>query len=128
VTGLSFLVVLAIVFIPPGLQPRPTCATAILLAIDTSQGPWIRVTSAPVECALEAFRAVLLRDGAAFDTLDPGLNGTGPLAFVDADVDGELGLDDYFVVNVPATGQYRLEVLLAFDGRLQGEIAWSGAL
>jgi len=129
VTGLSFLVVLAVVFIPPGLQPRPSCATALTLRVDTAQGPWIRVTRAPVECVLGAFRAVLLRDNVVFDTLGAGLvGGTGSLAFADVDADGELGVDDYFIVNVPATGQNRLEILLVFDGRLQGEIEWSGAL
>ncbi|OGS45338.1 MAG: hypothetical protein A3K66_07285 [Euryarchaeota archaeon RBG_16_67_27] len=126
-SGVVFIVLLAIVFIPRGLEPRDTTPSAILEFTFGGFGR-ITVTEATFVLDLSNFRAILNRDGAEFANLTAGLSGgNATLAFVDVGSDGKLGPGDYFSVSVPPTGAYRFEVRQGADARLVGLWTWTGA-
>ena len=127
-SGVIFLVLLAIVFIPRALEHGDQTPSAILTFRLGDEGR-ILVATAAFVLDLANFRAILLRDNVAFESLGQGLvseNAT-TFAFVDADIDGKLGSGDYFSVNVSPSGAYRLEVRQGTDDRLVGVWSWTGA-
>lgn len=130
--GIIFIALLAIVFVPRLLQEGGQTPSAIFtLRIDTQAGPRIVVDRATLLLNRSLFRADLTLDGdVVLGSLSYGLaDGTPPLAFVDADPDGNVGPGDYFSIEASLDGRYRFEVFQSGNPvRLVGLIEWTGAL
>ena len=131
VIGLSFVVILSVVFIPRALERGNPCASTYLelrfVRIDTE--PAIGVNWTPIPLNRSAFVASLTRDQVEIARLQAGLtNGTGGVAFVDNDSNDLVGRGDFFTLNASIQGNYRFEVRLVCDDRLVGLIEWPGIL
>lgn len=130
--ALVFMAVLAIVFVPryvENLNPPPI--TLLHLELNTTVSPRVVVTFALYDFPVSRFNATLSRDNATVASLAAGLvNGTGGLAFTDANGDGKLDVGDSFPVSASVQGSYRFEVwqLDGTPGQRVGVVSWTGAL
>lgn len=125
--GLVFIVLLAAVFIPRGLDQNPVPSAILTLRIAT--GPAVFVENVTFRLDVTNFRAALTRDSATLASLDWGLgSGNATLRFVDADADGRLSPGDRFPIDASVPGRYRFEVFQKPDDRRVGFSEWSGSL
>lgn len=126
VTSVVFLALLAIVFIPRGLEHGTPCTSTVLDLLFDDVGH-LRVNTRAFVLDRSALYASLSRDNTVVARLGPGLsNGSASLDFVDNDTDGRVGPGDYFVLETSTTGAYRFEVFLVCDDRLVGIRTWTG--
>jgi len=135
VIGLSFVVILSVVFIPRALEHGNPCVSTVLelrfmrIMRQGMNETVIAVNDTAIALNRSAFTAVLSRDGVEVARLPTGLtNGTQALAFVDNSSDALVGRGDYFTLNASVPGNWRFEVRLVCDGRLVGLIEWPGIL
>lgn len=131
VIGLSFVVVLAVVFIPRALEHGNPCASTFLKLrfVRIDKNPAIGVNETAISLNRSAFVASLTRDQVEIARLPAGLtNGTTTLAFVDNNSDALVNPGDHFTLDASIRGTYRFEVRLVCDDRLVGGIAWPGIL
>ena len=110
--GVLFLVLLAVVFIPRGLDFGNQPPVAIVdLGLTTTAGTRLEVVSVTIVLEVGRFRADFYRNGTLHASLPAGLGGGGPaLAFDDADGDGRLGPGDSFLVDTVPAACHRLEI------------------
>ena len=135
VIGLSFVVILAVVFIPRALERGNPCVSTFLelrfmrIVRQGMNETVIAVNDTAIALNRSAFTAVLSLDGVAVARLLTGLtNGTQALAFVDNRSDDLVGRGDYFTLDAPVPGNWRFEVRLVCDNRLVGVITWPGII
>ncbi len=133
-TGLVFMAVLAVVFIPPYLNGlnRPPTATLSLELNTTAGAARVDVVDALYALPLTRFNATLTRETAS-GALVPVANlgaGLSPAAaglnFTDANHDGLLDAGDYFTLPTGPQATYHFEVWqLDVDARV-GAVVWTG--
>ena len=128
-TGLIFVALLAVVFVPRGLDFGNQIPTVLVeLRIATEGGVRILVNATTAVYSLSEYGAVLTRDNETIASLGPGLaGGSVALAFVDYDADGRLDPGDSFPLSASIPGSYRFEIFFRLDRRV-GFLAWDGAL
>lgn len=125
VTSVVFLGLLAIVFIPRGLEHGTPCISTVL-GLWFESGSRLRVNTTVFILNRSAFYASLSRDGNEVARLDSGLaNGSASLDFEDNDTDGHVGPGDYFLLVASTRGLYRFEVFLVCDDRRVGIATWT---
>jgi hypothetical protein len=108
-SGVVFMVLLAIVFLPRMFVNQEPVATPVVLAYNTTR---LDVVSVGAIVSLTKLRAILFQDNAPLASLGPPLDGgNSTFSFVDANGDGFLGPGDYFPFSVGGIGCHRAEVI-----------------
>ena len=128
-SGLVFMVLLAIVFLPRMFPDQTPVEIVRALRLDTSMTNGTRLYVDDVTIALNVtkFRADFYRDDAIIASLGPGLtNGTATLRFSDANGNGLLDVGDYFAVSCVPSSTHRFEIFQLDAGRRVGFLTWTG--
>ncbi len=130
-TGLVFMAVLAVVFIPPYLNGlnRPT-TTLLQLTLDTTgASARIEVSLLTVALNITEFNATLTQGNATVASLPQGLSGVDAgLSFTDANHNGLLDTGDYFTLPSLPQATYHFEVWQVDAGSRVGALVWTGSV
>jgi hypothetical protein len=109
VSGIVFMILLAIVFLPQLFRDQSPVATPVTM--DFTSLTRLEVTSVGALVPLSKLQATFRWDGATLATLGPPLaGGNATFSFTDANGDGLLGPHDYFQVNAASAGCYRVSI------------------
>lgn len=128
-TGIAFMVLLGIVFLPRLFVEQPAVATPVEMTRNTTAGTRLVVTSVGVLVSLTKLQSAFFRDSVELARLGPPLGGgDATFAFTDADADARLSPGDFFTLTEGPTGCYRVEVLQIEDRGtfLVGRESWGG--
>ena len=108
-SGIVFIVLLGLVFVPQLFRDQPPVATPVNLEFTSLTR--LEVTSVGAIVPLSKLQATLWRDGVTIARLGPPLaGGNATFSFKDATGDGLLGPGDYFMVNASGAGCYRVSI------------------
>lgn len=131
-SGIVFMVLLAVVFVPQLLVDQPPVATPVVMefAIDIpSNQTRLMVVSVGALVDLSKLRANFTRGNTTLGSMGPPLGpGDAVFSFHDANNTGVLGPGDYFLVAPETTGSYRVSIE-QLDERapfLVGTHVWTG--
>ncbi len=73
---------------------------------------------------IDSFKAILLKDGALWKTLDPLSGTTTNVTFTDLGGESKLTTGDYFLVQCDPGSSYELSVAWKDSGNVKGSEAW----
>jgi len=130
ISGIVFMVLLGIVFIPQGLRdqsPREVVnpEEGGKFRLDTSNGMRLYVDTTTASLALSEFNASFKVNKAELGYLAPGLAmGNATLSFTDGNGNGLLDSGDYFTIRPPPNACYRFDVYQVNVGTLAGWLEW----
>ena len=130
ISGIVFMVLLGIVFIPQGLReqsPREVVnpEEGGKFRLDTSSGTRLYVDTTTASLALTEFNASFKVNKAQIGYLEPGLAmGNATLNFTDGNGNGLLDPGDYFTIQPPPNECYRFDVYQVDVGKLAGWLEW----
>ena len=130
ISGIVFMVLLGIVFIPQGLRdqsPREVVnpEEGGKFRLDTSNGMRLYVDTTTASLALSEFNASFKVNKAELGYLAPGLAmGNATLSFTDGNGNGLLDAGDYFTIRPPPNACYRFDVYQVNVGTLVGWLEW----
>jgi hypothetical protein len=114
-SGIVFMVLLGLVFVPQLFRDQPPVATPVNM--DFTSLTRLEVTSVGALVSLSKLQASLSRDSVLLSKLGPPLaGGNGTFSFTDANRDGLLGPGDFFLVNASAAGCYRVTIAQTDSG------------
>jgi len=126
-SGVVFMVLLAIVFLPRMFVNQEPTATPVVLQYNTTR---LDVISVGALVSLTKLRANLFEGNTTLASIGPPLSGgNSTFSFVDANGDGFLGPGDYFPFSVGGTGCHRVEVLQFAGGStflVSRSVKWGG--
>jgi hypothetical protein len=108
-SGIVFIVLLGVVFLPQMFRDQPPVATPVNMEFTSLTR--LEVTSVGALVSLSKLQASLSRDSVTLTKLGPPLSGgDGTFSFTDANRDGLLGPGDFFLVNASPAGCYRVSI------------------
>ena len=74
---------------------------------------------------INSFKAIVLKDGAVWKTLDPlGTGSVANITFTDLGGEGKLTSGDYFLVDCESGASYELNVAWRDSGNVKGSESW----
>lgn len=129
ISGVVFIVLLGIVFLPQLFTPQPPVATPVRFQFNATDATRLDVISVGALVPLSKLNATFLRDNVPLAKLGPPLSGAnGTFSFTDANADGFLGPGDFFLAPAGPTGCHRLEVFQSDPRQLfrVGSVTWGG--
>jgi len=128
-SGLVFMVLLAIVFLPRMFPDQAPVEIVRTLRVDTNatSGTRLYVDDVTLALSITKFRADFYRDNLRVWSLGPGLtNGTAMLQFSDANGNGLLDAGDYFAISCVRSSTHRFEIFQVDVDRRVGFLTWTG--
>lgn len=125
-TGIVFMVLLGIVFLPRMFVDQSPVAL-LQLELGPGAGTTLVVNATTAVLPLSKFRAAFARNSVTIASLSAGLaGGNATLSFVDTNTTGYVDRGDYFALTAPPPGCYRFDVYQVDVDRRVGFATWGG--